>query len=192
MKHPIVLLILICISIAGMAHSQTADSLEGKKALMFSFNGLNLGGGFGAKYWISGSTALRFSLSGSYGDAKASLDDLDESESIDISVTPAIGIERHYSVADKLSAYGGGGVSYTFYSSQYKYDYLKGYSKSITDTYAGIIFMGVEYWLTKSISLAGEQQVAISYDIRTTNSGGENKGVNFANSTSRLQLSIYF
>jgi len=192
MKQFRVLLTFICLTLAGLAYSQTTDSLDGRKALMFSFNGLNLGGGFGAKYWISGSTALRFTLAGSYRDSKLTSFDIDQSETISITVTPGIGVEKHYGLTENLSAYLGGGFSYSFNSNQNKFYSDIQYTKTITDTYAGTLFVGVEYWITRSISLSGEQQISLSYDVRTRNFAGENKDFEFGNSTSTLQLLIYF
>lgn len=193
MKYLGGIIALICLLCSQSVFAQTDSSLAGRKALMFSFNGLNLGGGIGGKYWISSSIALRAQFTGSYSDATSNtLYSVETySEIITIRFSPSVGIEKHFTFSDKLRPYFGGSIGYSITSTQNKSNYFSedNYSKSITNTYSGTIFLGLEYWLNDTFSVSGEQALALSY----YNQGHDYQmGFSMQNSTSSLMLSIYF
>lgn len=91
---------------------ELSDGRKGRKALSFSFNGLNINefyGGFGGKYWTSNNTALfgsiDFELYYDYEDYDKDSDSDRKSRQNDLSLT--LGMEKHFYACRKVSPYWG-------------------------------------------------------------------------------------
>jgi hypothetical protein len=157
------------------AFSQT-DTMAGKKGLMFSFSGLNLGGGVGGKYWCPNGYALRAQINGNY------MKRIGQSYESDM-VSLSLGIEKHIDVSSELSPYCGASLAFSRTSDLDIY-----YNKLISYAVNVYGFVGVELWIHKSISLSGEQGLLL------THSTSENKQstLYLRTSTSSLTLMVYF
>ena len=175
-------LLLVSTSPLFPQETQRIDTLlnEGKKALTFAFNGLNLGGGLGGTYWLNNNYALGIILFGSYDNAK-DLTDETKSYIADLGVTAYL--KRHFNFDHGLSPYAGLGSGLEY--SQYDGSYLTEPSRYI---YIRIpVLVGVEYWLTNNISLSGEQNITFTFNVSRSS-----RRYRVSTSTSSLLLSIYF
>jgi len=192
--HILSAVILSCSSLVAQDTSiNDTTEVEKTKALVFTFSGLNLGGGLGGKYVLSHHVFLRASVSGRfqshrYDDARP-----DSTPSLTKDTRMQIGwsIDFCYrlEIDKNFSPYLGLGVGSNWEKDENEYASIR---SSRTDSYTlygpnAKIFFGLEYWLTKTISLSGEQSLNFYY-IKSTYS----TILSLDNSTSALLLSVYF
>lgn len=141
--------------VTSLASAQT-DSTERAKmiGLRFSFNGLNLGGGLGGKYWLSSQSAVAGGLgfvTRSYvsGNTEASFNIFGQ-------------YEHHFLQKQQISPYLAGGFNLGIGSSDNFISSTTRFLRPFTD--AGIsAIVGVEFFITPAISLAGQQAFTASY-----------------------------
>ncbi len=191
MKRLIFISLIAAAFQCGYAQTTAGNTLRPKKAISFSFAGLNLGGGLGGKYWLGSQTAIRIELNFSfeqYKEAASTLSSLSSGSSTTETTTryqiaPTVNIEKHFQVDKSVSPYFGAGAAYNYYLR--KQDVPN--SENNETSYSGNVFWGVEYWLSENVSLAGEQTISIYYQSET----GFNT-FSIKNSTSNLRLYIYF
>jgi outer membrane protein W len=162
--------------------------------LTFNISGLNLGGGLGGKYWISVNTAYRIEIKIAYENNKRNYLDMSNPNSYNsditrYTVTPSFGVEKHFKTDDNITPYIGGSIGimkeYTIEHNVYTNKTVN--SNGVTSSYNGTIFIGVEYWLTRNISLSGEQELSINYNNEFYYSQ-----FRVYNSTSSLMATLYF
>jgi hypothetical protein len=122
--------------------------------LRFSFNGLNLGGGLGGKYWLSSQSAIAGGISFVANSATFS----NSQSSFGLSSQ----YEYHFLPKGQISPYLAGGISLGF-----------GVVEDIASTGAKITrtsfnagasaIIGVEFFVVSAISLAGQQAIGVTY-----------------------------
>ena len=115
----ILLLIVLFLGNNRLLHSQESQqknisSNEGRKALTFSFNGLNLTGGVGGTMWITRDVAIRTIVTLSYKSEK----DLSNGDNY---YQTSVGLKgtlmKHFETTDKFSPYIGAGLSLDYYQT---------------------------------------------------------------------------
>jgi hypothetical protein len=187
-------LTLLSFSFSSAFAQQDSLAWSPTKAISFTFSGLNLGGGLAGKLLLGNGYWLRPEFTFSSQSDKTNIPLIDSlSTNHDYSQSQfnlAVTLEKHFSLTSELSPYVGvsGGMTSTLYHDTYTYVSHTYDSKQLWYGVQGEILIGVEYWLTKHISLAGEHIVILNYswnniDHRTT--------VTFGTSNSSLLLSIY-
>jgi len=193
MKYKLIALFIFNMIVIQNGFSQS-DSLLGKKAMIFSFQGFNLGGGIGGKYQIGTNTAIRLQLFFSYSNSEYKDLDLSDPQSSNnksnsYSFSPKIGIEEHIYSDEKVSLYYGGqlGVNQNYSRSRYQYPSHSTDRSEVQTSIIGGIFFGVEYWISKNISFAGEQSISVYSSVRENYSS-----FNVQSSASSLLLNVYF
>ena len=181
--------------IQNLPAQEDSSHLTHGKSLLFSFQGLNLGGGLGGKYWLNDCYALRTIVSASYQDAQSNNLLVTPYESNYDSklygVSLSIGLEKHFAVTRNFSPYVGvnGSVSWNERADNYLYTDSTTQRVISSRGFGGTIALGAEYWILPWISLAGEESFGVSYST----SSGFIAGSSFSasNSTSSLMLLIY-
>jgi len=192
-------LIYSCLSIIIFSISLYAQSsMEGKKSLEFTFQGLNLGGGIGGKYWLNDISAIRTTLSGS-------LSTFDTDEAISYSYDPyTVNVKtqilklnvtylRAISNDSEVLPYYGVSSGIDHYSSQSKAVHVSGIideRRSTEDFLQLSAIVGIELRLYKSVSLSGEQW--LSYFSRISKNGISTSEYRITTATSTLLISLYF
>jgi hypothetical protein len=196
-------ILLILILISGYSYAQ--DQNLKTKALLFSFNGLNLNsfyGGIGGKVWLSDYTALNCNLGlSSRNNTTAGNAGRTEGEERNKSIFFGIGIEKHFDGIENLEPYLVGRIegSYTDrdYNPSVPIEYISWGSRSITRGISIQTGFGVEYWLADKISIAGQHLFAFNYSTGSNRNYEENVAQKIINrgldtGTSSLILAIYF
>lgn len=191
-KILIVITALVLIGSVSFAQEVTPNLAGGSKALLFSFGGLstlsanNFGGGFGAKYYLSSSMAVRggvqFSSSGTTTPANPGTGEVGVDGSTS-STTIGVGgaVELHMG-SGRVSPYIGGGVGFSTTSTESKnaatapspgpptQTTVKNAGGSTTFSVYGL--MGFEFFLWKEVSVSGEYRLGFSSssmkDVETT------------------------
>ncbi|MDE3057639.1 MAG: hypothetical protein KGJ59_06760 [Bacteroidota bacterium] len=171
MKYIAFVFLALTLIFSQNSFSQT-ESPRGKVGLVFSFSGFNLSGGVGAKYWMSSATAVRLNFHGSY--SKNSNNNYSTS-----SASVALGEENHFKVTNGVSPYVGVSLGYT----------RRIYASSFSNEFDANGFVGVEFWVYKSVTLSGEQGFLATYSKYSTDSF---YSLDVSTSTSSLLLSVYF
>ncbi len=141
--------------VTSFASAQT-DSTDRAKmiGLRFSFNGLNLGGGLGGKYWLSSQSAIAAGISFVANSATSS----NSQSSFGISSQ----YEYHFLAKEQLSPYLAGGINLSYGVNEDTGS--SGAKVSRTSFGAGAsAIIGAEFFITPAISLAGQQAFGISY-----------------------------
>ena len=176
------LLLLVCTSRLFSQGTQPVDTLsnEGKKGLTFAFNGFYLSGGLGGTCWFNDRYALQIILFGSYDNSKNLTN---ETKAYRASVGATAYLKRHFNFDHGVSPYVGIGSGLEY--SQYDASYYTETSRALTVTIP--VLVGVEYWLTNSVSLSGEQNITFRFSVSRYS-----REYRVSNSTSSLLLSVYF
>jgi hypothetical protein len=174
------------------AQTDTSKSIP-QTAITFSFSGFNLGGGIAGRFWLTNQYCLRLGVTGLY---ESSVDTSPLSDSMhqqyDLKRTEIginFGLERHFPVNESISPYLGvaAGIQHSQRDDYYTQLAYSTTSRSIKNTYNGMVFLGLEYWVARNITFSGEQSVTFSYYTTTDYSHFE-----ASSSTSSLMISIYF
>lgn len=210
-------IVLVTILTASTCLAQTKSDSTYHKAISFSFNGLNLNkfrGGIGGKYWTSESRAITVSILFGYDTRKTEQDSniegyIYDTERSSFNLGAFIGYEFHMRKNDNFSPYFGFGVSFRYDKSDSFYktiiksepgDQLIEMDSNTKQYFRSLeLSFGVEYWISKRISLAGNQNLTVTSisGKRKTRSGGhvydfDDSGFTAGFGTSSLILSIYF
>lgn len=166
--------------VENMERRQTVTRKRGDKALSFYFNDFAIDefyGGIGGRYWTSGNKVVFGSLD--LGFSYSEQEDDFNNESGDI--TFSLGLENHFYVNHNISPYWGliGSLGYSYDKQEHHYE--KDYYLS-----AGII-LGVEYWVVKNISLAGQYHCLVIFGEKE-----EIKYISMGTNPTSIILSMYF
>jgi opacity protein-like surface antigen len=194
-------LLVLCGALSVAA--QSSEPLK-TKALSFGFNGLNLGGvngGIGGKMWISSQQAVTLNVSGAYSSQlRKAIDStrIDE-EQTNSEVNLVVGMEQHADLGRGFSPYVMGGLSIGYgYSESRDGSTTNPYRYENRATLMGVrAGVGLEYWLTPRVSVAGQQLVMGNYSFGTYRSGTASlpsrdmRQFSFGLGTSSLILSVY-
>lgn len=190
---PLIVFVTLHSSILAQQETIPDSLLSGYKALTFSFSGFNLGGGLGGKYWLDNNYNIRLTLTGSY---RNETDDrqLQSPSSYNFNYSSSaigidIGLARRFLAIRDLFPYLGiaARINQSWDKAEQVYINRTETEKYTQTRFGGSLFVGIEYWLTKSISFSGEQSISVSfYKYAYT------KSFSIGNSTSSLLLSIYF
>ena len=172
----------------------TTWNVDGRAGLTFSLFGLNLGGGIGGKYWLNNYQSVRFEASGLYETSKfdpplvdSSVYTSDNSQTV---FSIIINLATRFERALPLAPYAGISLGVRWDHGRTDYNSLGAGKRSSEYTrwlYTGGVFLGVEYWLSNDVSLAGEQALRFSYSRNPIETDFSTR-----NSTSSLLLTIYF
>ncbi len=163
----IFLMLVACPARAQEAQeAQEADSLRAsRRALSFSFDGFDLGffeGGVGGKYWLDPNTALRAGVS---LNLDLNLLGDDEAENTNYGLGLRVGLERHFGPRGPVSPFVGVVVGVSGYRSTRTLIVSDGTnirrSERENTSLSGAVdaVLGVEYFVTPHVSLAGEYAV---------------------------------
>jgi hypothetical protein len=203
---------------ASMSFAQDAPSPEiktGSKALLFTFNGLaNLSagsyiGGIGGKYYLMDQIALRGSLQ--FGVASQSIPNAVDSVGEDGSRSAMLfgitgGGEYHLSFA-RVSPFGGAELAFSMVSTQNKSPINTNANKDrtiTTNSAAGELgyvaatnlgingFGGVEFFITKEISLSGEYKLGYQMAIRPDQKVKTSVGSTTSETTTKVPDASFF
>lgn len=141
--------------VTSLASAQT-DSTERAKmiGLRFSFNGLNLGGGLGGKYWLSSQSALACGINFAINSAPSS----DAQTSLGFSSQ----YEYHFLANHQLTPYLAGGANFGFGIITDNNSAGMRVSRTSFSIGASAI-IGVEFFIVPAISLAGQQAIGATY-----------------------------
>ena len=181
------------------------ENMKSKKALCFNFNGLNLNefsGGIGGKIWLNDKTALVTSLDFDHSKVEYDLTEYQPeqtSSSSDLEIT--VGLERHLKLNNRISPYLGlnAGVGYDIYEQE-RIDTAHT-TRIKQEEYMPLFncILGVEYFITKNISLSGQYNLRFSYASGKRKNWSDDlyreqeyKELNTGIGTSTLILAIYF
>ncbi|MCX6151349.1 MAG: hypothetical protein NTX22_12535 [Ignavibacteriales bacterium] len=167
MKTKIILFLILAATIAAQDNKTEVASMRNKQSLLFSINEFRLesfNGGFGFKFWALDDFALLGKINYSYSKAERDktaklTGNIDEN----MSYGASIGIEKHISMAKNISPYIG--VSFTagfedknekVNSANYLGAIYTNEQKTLSKSISVNLSFGVEYFLTESVSLAGQ------------------------------------
>jgi len=164
----LMLLVLVCTPVVAQDGSDAKyGQRDGSGALLFLFDELNLsafGGGFGGKYWLSDlwamNASVRFRLDGRNTDEDGpGTNDFTQS-----SVGFSTAIERHILRA-RLSPYVGMGIGYmyTYRKNSRANPNYSAEDRTRTHEASLGLDLGVEFWLSRNFSLAGQYSLAARY-----------------------------
>lgn len=181
----------ICVGLlfcASFAFAQTTDTTDRSKliGLRFSFNGLNLSGGLGAKYWLTqqGAIALGMNIA-----ANSQL-----TRTFDYSLGFVGQYEYHLARNNQISPYIAGGITVGFGSNELVTRTLPSSRPFLSIGASALI--GAEIFITPNISIAGQQAFTMSYSWRDVS--GVNsppvfiENINLGLGNTSLVLQIYF
>ncbi len=155
----------ICIGLilcTSLAIAQSADTTDRSKliGLRFSFNGLNLGGGLGAKYWLTPQGALAASMNIVTNSQLA--------RTSDYSLSFGGQYEHHFTTGHQISPYIAGGIALGFGGNDIVMS-TSVFSRPFFNVGVSVL-VGVEIFITPSISLAGQQAFTASYSWQNVSS----------------------
>ena len=145
------------------------EGMKSKKAISFSFDGFNLGefnGGIGGKIWLSDKSALVTSIDLDFSDTEydggAVLVERDDTA---FSGGLKFGLERHFKANKKISPYIGALLGINYNQRERKRQDTTYTSKSTDSAVVPSLrlVLGVEYFITKNISLSGQHNLGFSY-----------------------------
>ncbi|MBN1426179.1 hypothetical protein JXA88_16635 [Candidatus Fermentibacteria bacterium] len=210
------LAVLVVLLLSQLATAQEVPAAEAKaetpgKAIRFEFNGLNLhgiDGGVGGKWWTSPHVALTVSLG--FWNKNRSEDAVDDPqqesrEFVDSAIRMSVGLEQHMRSTKNLSPYLGlfigSGMNWRedTWTRHTDDDILRRETRTDTFSVHAGMSLGIEYFITENISLAGEHSFLFdrwsgtqeSTDYETAHETDVSAfGVGFQ--TSGLMLSVYF
>ncbi len=194
--NKIVLMILVAVTLHNSLYSQEDSARRASdKALLFSFQGFNLGGGAGGKFWLNRNYVFRVTGVLSYSDQDYNRELLSNLQSNPeyrrYNLSLGVGLEYHFLPDHALSPYVGvvANGGWTEYDYTYRYPDSSFKTVDIGRFIGGTLLLGVEYRLTSSISLAGEQMIGFSYSKYT--GGNPYSSLIFQTQTSTVMLLIY-
>ena len=218
-----VLIALLMIGSVSYGQDVVPGLAGGSKALLFTFGGLsnvganNFNGGFGAKYYLSSSMAIRgglqFSSASTTTPANPAVGDIG-ADGTSSTTTIGVGgaVELHLG-SGRVSPYLGGGVGFSTTSTESKNPDTATPPATIVQTtvknaggattFTIYAMAGFEYFIWKEASLAGEYQIGFSSsafkDRETTTTGFPTTTVKQGSSSTlgiaaqgTLTLAIYF
>ena len=168
--------LVLCFNVS-LGQSSSIQPHKGDKGLSFSVRGLSsigiggVGAGIGGKCWHSDKLVykLSFGLNSRYvSDFYRPEWSKEEHFSAGISILP--GIEYHYFPTHRISPYWGVGIGFSLYRETRDYSIPLNISpgtvtrvESWSYCPTGYLSLGIEWFVIKNLSIAGEYQVNIYY-----------------------------
>ncbi len=172
------------------------DSLhaENRKAITFSLVGLSLAGGIGGKYWVTDAYAAKLEVRGSYDLSTVDRADttLPNQKHIAVFLSALGTFELHFGNSKNLSPFVAlyGGITWRKNEDDYYYRTSTIVSNPSMVGLTGGMAFGIEYWLSRNISVGGQQAVEAFYNVSKGSS--TTSDFEIQNTTSSLLLSFYF
>jgi len=170
------ILLPLCLLIASQLLAQEKTDRKGSKAVQFDFYFQSfISGrvhGIAGKYWWTNNLAMRAGLMFKRESYKRDFYYTDQSddEVVDTDIRLSLGIEKHFKSLKKLSPYIGGKVGVLLKKhDEYEKTTDNGKIERKRPEYSytvGVLF-GVEYWITKNISLSGHHEIDLLYSLYT-------------------------
>jgi opacity protein-like surface antigen len=207
-RTTVLIILMIALAVPAVADDtmdQFVKERNGRKGLLFNFNGANLSsfdGGIGMKWWLSGSTVLVGSmlLQASEREREASEERAGD-KFAHWSIGFAIGAERHLDYFGRFSPYVGGRVGY-----HYEYnlsertppigtEFPVSSNKRTSNGVSLGLVLGIEYLLTRNMTIGGEyslEGVVTSSEEEGSSGGSDYDEKRFGVGSSYLVLAIYF
>ena len=206
MKHFIIAFLLF---IPTQLFAQENEEVYKTTSLNFEINTLSLRsfyGGIGGKTWLSDSFTLVASIGAQFSkDVAEQTTELTEGESESIVIRFRTGIEKHFDMSNNISLYLPAGVSVGYGNSQYTSRIEKDTIMSVPEAqfndyhFSADVGMGIEFWLSKRISLSGQHLFSFTYSSSKSTyknyEDRENRSYHtfsFRTGTSAIILAIYF
>lgn len=187
MRNNIIFILILSLFLEAAKAQMTtsADTIKYSKAQIFNFSGWNLSGGIGCKF-IYDEYQLRISINGSYSkqQSQPSYSYTSTSTRGNLSIDILYPLRK----VETVLPYLGAGLGFAGQVDETEYSDGSPKYESYSFGPSGKIFIGVEYWVLKQISLSGEQSISATY-TRGINSS---KTYQIGNATSSLLLSVYF
>lgn len=189
---------VLCAQSATDPGTTPARDLAGRSSLLFSINGLNLGGGIGGTYWRNNAAGFRTILS--LNSSTVSTDNLNgadpASELVEVhtfSASLQMALLLSFRRSNTVTPYTGLGIDYGYSDMSEDRTTLMQVTKnsSTRSSYFGVqAILGAEVWLSDAVSLSGEH----SLGVRSDHSHIPNavSRFRFSDGTSQLSLSLYF
>lgn len=196
MKIPI--LVASFVAAFSVASAQPETEYLKTKALSLGFGGMS---GVGGKIWISDRQALVLSVGGDFSsniqEAADSTDIDDKYNRSDVDLSLAL--EQHIDLGKGFSPYLGGGLSVGFGRSTNTYGTKATpyESESRAVSFGARAGLGVEYWVTRRVSISGQQWITGTYGLGKYRNGlagspsSETRSFTLDLATSALVLSMY-
>lgn len=199
---------LVVLSPGALAQAQVPSPEKGDKALLFSFNGLNLGsyaGGLGGKVWVGSTAALTAGLQVGGVERTEETPGLRSNVYRDLTARLGVGTEFHLST-DRLSPFVSVGLGVGLHRRTSETEVVNGevvtssgYTER-TRTIDGGVGFGLEYRLSERFSLSGQQRLRGEVEWGSqTDSGGavspretDIDGYSFGAGATSLTLGVYF
>jgi opacity protein-like surface antigen len=164
----VMLSVLVCTPVLAQDDSDAKyGERDGRGALLFLFDELDLNsfaGGLGGKYWLSDlwamNASLRFRNDGRTSDATGS-------QTTDFSATSVgftTAVERHLARA-RLSPYVSASIGYLYTRQKNSTANEVNSAETRTNEHEGAVALGVgvEFWLSRNFSLAGQYDLSVRY-----------------------------
>lgn len=180
---PILKCFVLIVLLSSSSIGQTpVDSVNHKFGLRFIIDGFRLGGGLGAKLWLSKTSALGISLTG-----RAEAFNYPNSTNGTRSIYLRADYEYHFLFAKDLSLFGIASPTIGLGESEYNgtsyVSYIKYWQLGMA------VGVGIEYWIGENVSFSANQSIAF-YDTFYTSEDRETQILTL--SDSRAILSFYF
>lgn len=206
----ILALAIALLTLPVAAQDSTPGPQGGDHALLFTFNGLNLGsfeGGFGAKKWTSPSTALTFGLN---LDASRSEEEATEMLSATtrsyVASSLGVGMEFHSVTGGRFTPFVGIGTGAGVERRSFQTvasDQSGGLDRTSTTLAYSVharLGVGVEYRFSERFSISGRQDLrgGLHWGTRTEEQDGQmpeeqpDSGWSVGTGASSLTLGVYF
>lgn len=204
------LIISVVLLISTLLYAQEDSKVYRTTSLNFEFSAVSLRsfyGGIGGKTWLSETWTLYASIGGHYSKSTTeATGNYTEGYLKKTSVIMNVGFERHFSdIDDDISPYLSVALSGSYNKSSNLNSYDTTNSNIIWKEYRmrdygiGLNFgFGIEFWITKRISLSGQHLLTANYSWGKEESDMEDSvdrntnNFGFRSGTSALILAIYF
>ncbi len=204
------LIISAVLLLSTLLYAQEDNKVYRTTSLNFEISALSLRsfyGGIGSKTWLSESWTMYTSIGGRYSkNTTEATGNFTEGYFKSTSVIINVGFETHFSdIDDDISPYLSAALSGSYNKSSHLNSYDTTNSNIIWKEYKrseygiGINFgIGIEFWITKRISLSGQHLLAVNYSWGKDESDMEDfvyrsiNNINLHSGTSAIILAIYF
>ena len=141
------------------------EEMKSKKALSFNFYKLNFSG-LGGKIWLTDKMALVTNLDFDHSNSSSEMGQYEpETKRTSSKFEGRLGFERHLKVNDKISPYIGLNTGLGYELFDYEVSEEDRASKAKREEYTPLLncILGIEYFVTKFISVTGQYNIRFSY-----------------------------
>ncbi|MFC1493207.1 hypothetical protein ACFL6O_04545 [candidate division KSB1 bacterium] len=186
--------------------NKTYEGFKGRKALCFSIDGLDLdayNGGVGGKKWISDDFVLFASLNIAYSKTEDKNSNPNDYNTDSYSYGVSAGFEKHFSLSKRQSPFLGLSIGNKLKNTETNsmINNVGNSEDNINSRFYECDFIGgMEFLLSRDISLSAQYNIGLIYTKLTTNhtiddvvlSNSENSKTTFGINSVLLTLSFYF